>query len=257
MLPDLLCRFALNAHILTKYGDPADGRAFESALAEIARFIGVPTVQGPGRVTLFGTPPASELRHELDLAMLAPGMLGIAEAKDLSNGVGKNDILVFQQKCFDHYLRRVARGSRDPVWRLLVSATPVDLELCVYCIQQSVIVVDPTFIPIPTLLRFVGRPEAEDIFSDMELAEAVRLFEPACLPLEGIFTRQADGLHLDLARYFSQDASDAHWLAGQMTTDVLEFINQSGGDRFWDRAKVLGASGFPSLHRSFATTKAA
>ena len=63
--------------------------SFEAALVEIARFIGVPTVQGPGRVSLFGTPAASKLRHELDLAMIAPGMLGIAEAKDRSDGVGK------------------------------------------------------------------------------------------------------------------------------------------------------------------------
>ena len=257
MLPDLLCRFALNAHILTKYGESPDGRVFEAALAEIARFIGVPTVQGPGRVSLFGTPAASKLRHELDLAMIAPGMLGIAEAKDLSGGVGKNDIMIFLQKSFDYYLRRVAQGSRSSTWRFLVSATPVEPDLCVYCIQQGLIVVDPTFIPIPSMLRFVGQPEAEDVFSDMELAEAVRLFEPACLPLEGIFARQTKGLHLNLERFFGRDASDAHWLAGQMTTDVLEYINQSGGDRFWEHAKVLGGSGFRSLHQSLPTTKAA
>ena len=257
MLPDLLCRFALNAHILTKYGEPPDGRVFESALVEIARFIGVPTVQGPGRVNLFGTPAASTLRHELDLAMVAPGMLGIVEAKDLSDGVGKNDVMVFLQKSFDYYLRRVAQGSPNPTWRFLISATPVDIDLCVYCIQQGVIVVDPTFIPIPSLLRFVGQPEAEDVFSDMELAEAVRLFEPACLPLDEIFARQTEGLHLTLERFFGRDAGDAHWLAGQMTTDVLEYINQSGGDRFWERAKVLSGSGFRSLHQSLATTKAA
>ena len=257
MLPDLLCRFALNAHILTKYGEPPDGRVFEAALVEIARFIGVPTVQGPGRVSLFGTPAASKLRHELDLAMIAPGMLGIAEAKDRSDGVGKNDVMVFLQKSFDYYLSRIAQASQSSTWRFLVSATPVDPDLCVYCIQQGVIVVDPTFIPIPSLLRFVGQPEAEYVFSDIELAEAVRLFEPACLPLEGVFARQAKGLHLDLERFFGREANDAHWLAGQMTTDILEYINQSGGDRFWERAKVLASSGFRALHQSLVTTNAA
>ena len=81
----------------------------------------------------------------------------------------------------------------------------------------------------------------------MELAEGVRLFEPACQPLDGIFVPQNKGLHLNLERFFGQDASDAHWLAGQMTTDILEYINQSGGDRFWEHAKVLGGSGFQFL----------
>ena len=80
----------------------------------IARFIGTPTVQGPGRVNLFGTPPASKLQHELDLAMIAPGMLGIVEAKDLSDGVGKNDIMIFLQKSFDYYLRRGRTGQPKP-----------------------------------------------------------------------------------------------------------------------------------------------
>ena len=82
MLPDLLGCFAMDAHILAKYGEPPDGRVFEAALVEIAHLIGVRTIQGPGSLSLFGTPAASKSRHEIDLAMIAPGMVGIAEAKD-------------------------------------------------------------------------------------------------------------------------------------------------------------------------------
>ena len=96
--------------------------------------------------------------------------------------------MVFLQKSFDYYLSRIAEGRHGPTWRFLVSATPVGHDLCVYCIQQGVIVVDPTFIPIPSLLRFIGRSEAEDVFNDTELAEADRLFEQACRPLgAGVF----------------------------------------------------------------------
>ena len=250
MLPDLLCRFAMDAHILAKYGDPPDGRVFEAALVEIAHLIGVRTIQGPGSLSLFGTPATSKSRHEIDLAMIAPGMLGIAEAKDRKNGVGKNDVMVFLQKSFDYYLSRIAEGRHGPTWRFLVSATPVGHDLCVYCIQQGVIVVDPTFIPIPSLLRFIGKVEAEDVFNDTELAEADRLFEPACRPLERVFSLQDNQLHLDLERFFGREASDAQWLADQMTSNILEHIAQPGEDALWARWEALGRSGLPALHQS-------
>ena len=257
MLPDLLCRFAMDAHILAKYGNPSDGRVFEAALVEIAHLIGVRTIQGPGSLSLFGTPAASKSRHEIDLAMIPPGMVGIAEAKDRRDGVGKNDVMVFLQKSFDYYLGRIAEGRHGPTWRFLVSATPVGHDLCVYCIQQGVIVVDPTFIPIPSLLRFIGRSEAEDMFNDTELAEADRLFEPACRPLEQVFSLQDNQLHLDLKRFFGREATDAQWLADQMTSDIIEHIAQSGEDALWARWKALGRSGLPALHHSLVERMAA
>ena len=250
MLPDLLCRFATDAHILAKYGEPPDGRVFEAALVEVAHFAGARIIQGPGSLSLFGTPATSKSRHELDLAMIAPGMVAIAEAKDRKNGVGKNDVMVFIQKSFDYYLSRIAERRHGPTWRFLVSATPIGHELCVYCIQQGVIVVDPTFIPIPSLLRFISKPEAEDLFNDTELAEAARLFEPACRPLEQVFSLQNNQLHLDLERFFGREASDAQWLADQMTSDILEHLAQSGEDPLWARWRALVRSGMPALHQS-------
>ena len=257
MLPDLLCRFAMDAHILTKYGEPPDGRVFETALAEIAHLIGFRPIQGPGSLSLFGTPAASKSRHEIDLAMIAPGILGVAEAKNRKDGVGKNDVMIFLQKSFDYYLSRIAEGRHGPTWRFLVSATPVGHDLCVYCIQQGAIVVDPTFIPIPSLLRFIGRSEAEDVFNDTELAEADRLFEPACRPLERVFSFHDNQLHLGLERFFGREASDAQWLADQMTSDILEHIAQSGVDALWARWKILGRSGLPALHQSLVERVAA
>lgn len=250
MVPDLLCRFALDAHILAKYGEPPDGRVFESALVEIAHLIGVRTIQGPGNLSLFGMPSVSKSRHEIDLAMIAPGMLGIAEAKDRKNGVGKNDVMVFLQKSFDYYLSRISEGRHGPTWRFLVSATPVGHDLCVYCIRQGVVVIDPTFIPIPSLLRFIGQPEAEVVFDDTELAEAARLFEPACLPLEQVFSARDNRLHIDLERFFGREAGDAQWLAERMTIDILDEIAQSGRDPLRERGDDLARSGLQALHRS-------
>ena len=248
MVPDMLCLFVRDAYVLTRHGRHSDGRLFEAALAEIANLLGFYNVQGPGGLTLFGTPAASKLRHELDLAMAAPGVLGLAEAKDLQHGVGKNDVMVFLMKTFDYYLAKLSEGRRDPMWRLLISATPVEHSLAVFCIQHGVIVVDPTFLPLPLLLRFVDRPEAEQLFDDAQLAEAVRLFEPACMPLERIFVPKDGVLTIGLDRFFGDEANDARWLAIRMSEDILlEMASQSSEDLLWKRAQSLRRSGSRAL----------
>lgn len=253
MLPDMLCHFVRDAYVLGRYGEESDGRLFESALTEIAHLLGFQSYQGAGSLSLFGTRAVSKSRHELDLGMVAPGMLGIVEAKSRANGIGKNDVMLFIQKTFDYYVAKLYEGRRGPTWRFLVSATPVGHPLSVYCMQQGVIVVDPTFLPLPTLLRFVGRPEAEEVFDDVQLAEAVRLFEPACLPLERIFVPQGNDLHLGMGRFFGREADDAQWLAAQMTSDLLTSIHQTGRDPFGERARTLGRAGTRALCQSLRT----
>ena len=248
MLPDLLCHFVRDAHLLARYGEQSDGRLFEAALAEVAHLIGFSHVQGPGRLDLFGTPAASKLGHELDLAMADSGMLGIVEAKDLKHGIGKNDVMVFVGKTLDYYLARLSQGRHAPIWRFLVSATPVEHVLSVFCIQQGIIVVDPTFLPLPMLLRFVARPEAEQLFDDAQLAEAVRLFEPACLPLERIFVPHGNILHIGVDRFFGGEANEAQWLATRMSEDVLIEIQSRGRKGpLWERAQMLRRSGSQAL----------
>lgn len=248
MVPDLLCNFARDAHIVARYGKSSDGRLFQAALTEIANLLGFSYVQGPGSLNLFGTRAASRLRHELDLAMADPGMVGIVEAKDLRDGIDKNDVMIFLQKTFDYYLGKLSERRRDPMWRFLVSATPVDHELSVLCIQHGLIVVSPEFLPLPMLLRFVGRPESESLFDDAELGEAVRLFEPACLPLERIFVPHGNKLEIGIGRFLGNDANDAQWLATRMSADILAEIQHYGRQGpLWNRAQVLRRSGSRAL----------
>ena len=248
MVPDLLCNFTRDAHIVAKYGNNSDGRLFEAALTEIAHLLGFSCVQGSGSLDLFGTPAASTLSHELDLAVAAPGMVGIVEAKDLNDGIGKNDVMVFLLKTFDYYLAKLAEGRRDPTWRFLVSSTPVDRTLLTFCIQHGLIVVDPKFLPLPMLLRFVSRSASESLFDDAQLGEAVRLFEPACLPMERVFVPDGNELGLAMGRFFGSDARDAQWLANRMSKEIYREIRNCGRqDPLWKRAQKLRQSGGRAL----------
>lgn len=254
MIPDLMCNFARDAHIVAKYGEKSDGRLFEAALAEIARLLGFPYVQGAGSLDLFGTRAASKLHHELDLAMAAPGMVGIVEAKDRRDGIGKNDVMLFLQKTFDYYFGKLAERRRDPTWRFMVSGTPVERPLSILCIQHGLIVVEPNSLPLPLLLRFVARPSAERLFDDGQLGEAVRLFEPACLPLERIFVPKGNRLEVSINRYLSSDAEDTQWLATRMSEEILNEIQKCGRqDPLRARADMLRRSGGRALSLLLST----
>ena len=181
MLPELLRRFISDAYVLVRNSDVPDGREFEEAVRDLAHVLGGWAYQGPGALSLVGTRSASSSRHELDLGLLGPGMVGIAEAKSRASGVSKADVMIFVQKTFDYYLARLREGRRGPTWRLFISATPVADSLSVYCMQQGVILIEPASLPLPTLLHFVGQQVAEEVFDDVRLAEAdASLSQPAC-----------------------------------------------------------------------------
>jgi len=249
MLPPILSYFARDAYALTYYSGVPDGRDYEDAISHMAHLLGFHMRQGPGSLSFFGMRSASGCRHELDLGVNDPGVVAMAEVKSHSRGIGKNDVMVFAQKTFDYYLWRLRQGMTDLTWRFFISATPLSDSVHVYCIQQSIILIEPSYIPLPVLLRFAQKPEAEQVFDNSRIAEAVRLFEPACLPLQQIFIPDGESLKIGIKRYFGSDADDARWLAHEMTGDLSAFLDEIGRQPFRERAKVLARSGMRALSR--------
>ena len=249
MLPIQLCHFSRDAYILAHYSEAPDGRDFEAAISAIAHLLGFAGHQGPGSLSLFGNRSASGCHHELDLGIANPGFIAMAEVKSISGGISKNDVMIFTQKTFDYYVWRLRERRNCYTWRFFISSTPVPGSVHTYCIQQGVILVEPSVLPLPVLLRFVKQPQAEDVFDDSRLAEAVRLFEPACFPLERIYVPKIDHLKIGISRFTNSDADDARWLASEMTRELLESITERGDDPLWNRAKLLARSGAQALSR--------
>lgn len=249
MLPRILSYFARDAYAITHYSGVPDGSDYENAISELAHLLGFHMRQGPGSLSLFGMRSASGCRHEIDLGISDPGVVALAEVKSHAGGIGKNDVMIFAQKTFDYYLWRLRQGMTDPIWRFFISATPLPNPVHIYCIQQSIILIEPSYIPLPVLLRFAQKPEAEQVFDDSRIAEAVRLFEPACLPLQQVFVPDGESLKIGIKRYFGSDADDARWLAHEMTSDLLAFLDQTGKGPFRERARVLAKSGMRALSR--------
>lgn len=249
MLPTQLCHFSRDAYIVARYSEIPDGRDFEAAIADIAHLLGFSGYQGPGSVNLFGVRSASGCHHELDLGIIDPGLLAMAEVKSMSGDVNKNDVMLFVQKTFDYYVSRLCTRHEYKTWRFFISSTPVPSPVHIYCIQQGVILIEPSVLPLPVLLRFAKQPQAEDIFDDGRLSETVRLFEPACFPMEQIYEPETDCMKIGISRFTSSDADDAYWLAGQMTRELMDCLAERVDDPFWSRAKLLAESGAQALSR--------
>ncbi len=169
MLPDELVRFVRDVFLLARSGG-VGGDVFEQAITQLARRChGCAFVQGPGQTTLFGRRAASGLGHELDTSIQAASWVAMVEAKAVSVGPTKNDLLIFDGKTFDLYVDRLLARRSGPHYRLLASAYPIRENIACFGVQKGIICISPELMPIPLLLAMLARPIADEIFSDIEM----------------------------------------------------------------------------------------
>ena len=104
-----------------------DGRTWERTVSGLLYRMGFTRRQGPGSLTLFGSPSASGVNHEIDGA--ADGWLGtvIVESKAISGGISKGDVALFHYKVLDFYQKKIETASKEKWWPILCSATPTPI----------------------------------------------------------------------------------------------------------------------------------
>jgi hypothetical protein len=178
----LLAEFTLDAWLLAKFAPQAgvtllDGRTWERAVSGLLYRPGLTRRQGPGSLTLLGSPSASGVNHEIDGA--ADGWRGtvIVESKALSGGISKGDLAVFHYKVMDFYQKKVATASSEKWWPILCSATATQMSARAAAISLGVLVSDPARVPLPILVRAASRPAADMHLPESLLQEIVRLGE--------------------------------------------------------------------------------
>ena len=145
---------------------------------------------GPGassRRTLFGFPPASGIQHEIDAA--ASGRKGsvILECKSQSlwchQGGRAARIVPSEDARFLLWARPDTAGP-ERWWGLVVSSSPIPDAVRAFCIQLGLIICDPARLPLPVVVRTAIRPSADLYLPETLLQEAVRMGEPALMPMQ-------------------------------------------------------------------------
>ena len=104
-----------------------------------------------GDMELLDITAASGLRHETDLLIECDDILFLFEAK-CKKGVKKNDLLIFNQKCIDYWIRFVQLDEVRPLYRVFVSKTNLEYPLREFAYMWNIIVIEPELLPIPTIL---------------------------------------------------------------------------------------------------------
>lgn len=185
-LHPIVYRLALGGFALARLWDggglqgAARGRGFEAALYRFCGRWGLRLSERAGARTLRGVRSASGLRHESDGVIAAPDATVHIETKHLTGEVSKADLMIFNQKGLDHILTGDKQVCRRPLYRMLLSGSPLSHEARRFALAWGIAVVEPDRLPLPLLHWLAGsslspQPTA---LSDRAWEEVPRLVVP-------------------------------------------------------------------------------
>jgi hypothetical protein len=235
-IPNELAGFCRDCYLLARAASPGEdgqpaGRSWEQAVNGLLWRPGLNRRQYAGTIGLFGRGSASGASHEIDGAGHGPA-LGIWVEAKACRSIGKADVAMFRLKCEDLYLNEVrfepARTAAARWWPLLVSSAPAPDTVRSLCAAQGIVLCDPTRLPLPLILRVASNPEADMSLSETLLAEAVRLFEPACRSMQERWSLSEDGHKLEQAIGQIPTAgaiADTMFTQDTLTADILDYLD--------------------------------
>lgn len=218
-----------------------DGRTWERTVSGLLYRPGFTRRQGPGSLTLFGSPSASGVNHEIDGA--ADGWRGtvIVESKAITGGISKGDVAIFHYKVMDFYQKKIATAASEKWWPVLCSATPSAISARAAAMSLGLLVCDPSRLPLPVLVRAAGRPAADMYLPESLLQELVRLGERALQPLQERWAYRAATGEISFSPRHWKDAeiSDLLWLENELSECLLGLYAKHRPGVLEDRAKSL------------------
>lgn len=226
---DLVADFTLNCWLLARAANsscfsPVEGRVWEQSIGDLLRRPDLPNRQRAGRTTLFGTPAASGVPHELDACASGGGRTLVVECKSQTSSVTKADAALLHEKTLDFYCAKPQLFSRERWWRILASSTPVSESVRAFCVSLGIVLVEPEHLPLPVLLRTASRPGADMYFREPLLQDAVRLGERAQLALQErwAYDAQTERIRFKPTIFIPGEIRDLLWLQKELGSDILD-----------------------------------
>lgn len=129
------------------------GRWFESRLIRYFKSDDRYDLRGiTGDMQLLEISSASGLEHETDLLIEYEDSLYLFEAKCKAD-MKKNDLLIFNQKCLDYWIKFVQLDETRPLYRVFVSKANLEYPLQEFAYMWNIILIEPDPLPIPTVLE--------------------------------------------------------------------------------------------------------
>lgn len=237
-LPPVLHELSLDMFAIIEHWDPSGlracerGRFFEQILYRYCDYRRWTLSERAGSRTVRGQYAASGFMHESDGVVVTPELTLMLELKYLGGELGKNELLVFNQKGLD-VLAADGRDLRSkPLYRAIVSGSILTPAARRFAAQWGILVIEPERIPLPLLHRFAAERAGDGGRPSPQVREAVlREVPQLVVPLQARLRR--------LVRLLDEDDE----LVGAHRLDrVLGHYQRVVGDDYWSAmdAKVPG-----------------
>ena len=200
------------------------GRLFESVLYRYCRARRLTLTETAGSRTLRHVAAASGFRHESDGVIATPELTVHLELKHLSQELDKNELLVFNQKGFDFLASDNASFRSKPLYRVIVSGSPLKPEARRFAVQWGILAIEPDRLPLLSLHWLAGRQvphlfNVDDRTQEViwrEVSNLVTPLQERVLRLSGALggSNEIVSCHrIERAMEYQRIAGDYYWMA--------------------------------------------
>jgi len=215
--------FAMVRHWSPDISGPGRGRALEQLFYRYCEFRHLALTERAGSRTFRSFRSASGLQHETD-GVIAGGDIGVhLELKYLVGSLGKNELLIFNQKGIDFLLGLSDKERKRPIYRVLLSGNDISDEARVFAMQWGIVLVEPNIFPLLMLhqlaSRIIPKISGVDVSTQDEIWKLVpKLIVPLQERIEAIgLVPQGRG----------------HFPGEYFCRRTLETIQRRAGERYW------------------------
>jgi len=165
--PRVLYDLSLDMFAIVEHWDPAGlsgrerGRFFEQILYRYCDYRKWTLWERSGSRTVRGKYAGSGFMHESDGVIVTPEMTVMLELKYLSMELGKNDLLIFNQKGLD-VLTAEGRDLRSkPLYRVIASGSILSPAARQFAALWGILVIEPEWLPL-LVLHWLSGSRIED-----------------------------------------------------------------------------------------------
>jgi hypothetical protein len=228
--PAVLYDLAIDMFAIVQHWEPPAlpacerGRLFESVLYRYCQTRRLTLTETAGSRTVRQVASASGFRHESDGVIATPDMTVHLELKHLSEELGKNELLVFNQKGLDFLAADCASFRSKPLYRVLVSGSPLSPEARRFAVQWGILAIEPDRLPLLVLHWLAGRgvPHLYDVDDNMqrtiwgEVPHLISPLQQRVARLSGAFEGGLEVIsshRIERAIELQRSCGDYYWMA--------------------------------------------
>ena len=232
--PEFLTGLVADMFAIVQYWEPPAvpgperGRLFEQLFYQYCDKRRIHLAEQTGSRTLNGTRAASGFMHENDAVITTPDLAIHLELKHLSGELGKNELLIFNQKGLDYLVSEDHVLRRLPLYRVILSASLLSPAARRFALQWGIAAIEPDRLPLLLLHHLAGHripalsgvqvPTQDEIWR--EVPRLVVPVQQRIHQLSGAMNGKGEVIgsaRIDRALHrLQREAGDAYWTAMDM-----------------------------------------